>query len=320
MIDAEALLRIFRQDPTVGDGPNEFILKRASVRFENVQFKYEGKSETIDDLSFNVKPGQKIALVGQTGAGKSTILKLLFRFYDVAAGRILIDGQDIRDCTLQSVRQNIGVVPQDPTLFNTTVMENLRYARLDATDEEVYEACKAAAFHEKVLTFKKGYKTKVGERGVKLSGGELQRLAIARAILKDPAIMLLDEATSSVDSETEALIQEGLKRLCHNRTTFTIAHRLSTVMDADIILVIKDGKILEQGSPAELMQSKGKYYTMWTKQMGIVDAMAKARRIEERAKEDKEEEDLVDVNCESSHREKKFALVAQTLTLCYSCR
>lgn len=234
-----------------------------------MKFSYDGKKQIINDVSFRVEPGQTIALIGETGGGKSTILKLLFRFYDVTEGVIAIDGQDIRTLTLESLREQIGVVPQDPSLFNDTILSNVRYAKLDATEEEVIDACKAAAIHDKILTFSNGYNSKVGEHGVKLSGGELQRIAIARAILKNAKIILLDEATSSVDSETEGKIQEALKILSKGRTTFVVAHRLSTIVDADLIIVIKEGAILEQGPPAELLQTKGKYYRLWTKQMGI---------------------------------------------------
>ena len=269
MIDAEELLALFKTKQTVQDGPNELCVQGGHVEFQKVRFSYDGKKENITNLSFNGSPGKTIALVGETGAGKTTILKLLFRFYDVTEGSITIDGQDTRNVTLSSLREQIGVVPQDPTLFNDTVKVNLRFARLSATDDEIIAACKAAAIHDKILTFTNGYETKVGEHGVKLSGGELQRVAIARAILKNPKIILLDEATSSVDSETEAKIQEGLKLLCQGRTTFVVAHRLSTVMDADQIIVMKDGTILEQGTPAELLKEKGKYHKLWTKQMGI---------------------------------------------------
>ena len=276
LVDAEELLRLFRTKPSIRDGPNEFCVHGGHVIFEKVCFSYDNKKDNIKDLSFSTRQGQKIALVGETGAGKSTILKLLFRFYDVSSGSISIDGQDIRTVTLDSLRDQIGVVPQDASLFNDTIVANVRYAKLDATDEEVMSACKAAAIHEKILSFTDGYQTKVGEHGVKLSGGELQRIAIARAILKDPKIILLDEATSSVDSETEGKIQEGLKRLSQGRTTFVVAHRLSTIMDSDVIIVIKDGAILEEGSPKELLGKgkKGKYYRLWTKQMGILDTTA----------------------------------------------
>ena len=274
LVDAEELLALFKRDPTVQDGPNELCIHGGHVEFEKIRFSYDGKKDNIKNLSFSGSPGKTIALVGETGAGKSTILKLLFRFYDVTEGSITIDGEDIRSVTLSSLREHIGVVPQDPSLFNDTIMANVRFARLSSKDEEVIEACKAAAIHDKILTFSDGYATKVGEHGVRLSGGELQRVAIARAILKNPKIILLDEATSSVDSETEGKIQEGLQRLCQGRTTFVVAHRLSTVMDADRIIVIKDGSILEQGTPAELLESKGKYHKLWTKQMGIVNTLS----------------------------------------------
>ncbi|KAL9028063.1 MAG: hypothetical protein Q9196_003510 [Gyalolechia fulgens] len=269
-VDAEALLRLFRQEPKVKDGPNEFRLEKGAVEFKDVQFSYDGSKPIIKGLNLIVQPGQKIAFVGETGGGKSTLLKLLFRFYDATKGSLLVDGQDVRDVTAESLRRCMGVVPQDPSMFNDSVMNNVRYSKLDATDEEVMEACKAAAIHDKVLSFTDGYSTIVGEKGVKLSGGELQRLAIARAILKDPSIILLDEATSSVDTETESRIQSALSELTKGRTTFTVAHRLSTVIDADTILVIKDGGIVEQGSPKELLAAKGKYYDLWCKQVGII--------------------------------------------------
>ncbi|KAL8661793.1 MAG: hypothetical protein Q9202_005290 [Teloschistes flavicans] len=269
LIDAEQLLALFQLKPVIKDGPRKFLIKGGEVKFQNVKFSYDGSKSIINDVSFLAQPGQKIALVGETGGGKSTLLKLLFRFYDATEGSVLIDGQDVRDVTVESLRACIGVVPQDPSMFNKTVMENIRYAKLEATDEEVMEACKAAAVHDKILSFTKGYASKVGEKGVKLSGGELQRLAIARAILKDPDIILLDEATSSVDTDTESRIQTALQNLSKGRTTFTVAHRLSTIVDSDIILVIKDGKILEQGPPKDLLAAKGKYYDLWCKQVGI---------------------------------------------------
>ena len=272
LVDAEELLLLFQSQPNVQDGPNEFAFHAGHVKVDRVCFSYSNGNEIIKDLTFHARPGQTVALIGETGAGKSTILKLLFRFYDVTSGSISIDGQDLRNVTLRSFRDYIGVVPQDPVLFNNTIMANVRYARLEATDDEVKEACKAAAIHDKIMTFNNDYGTKVGERGVKLSGGELQRVAIARAILKDSKIILLDEATSSVDSETEAKIQEALTRLSRGRTTFVVAHRLSTVQKADRIFVIKDGSIAEQGTPRQLLNSKGRYYSLWTKQMGLVDS------------------------------------------------
>ena len=232
-------------------------------------FSYDGEKEVIKDFNFLAQPGQRVALVGETGGGKSTILRLLFRFYDAQKGNIMIDDHDVRDVTLSSLRENIGVVPQDPSLFNESIMDNVRYARLDATDEEVMEACRAASIHDKILTFTQGYSTRVGEGGVVLSGGELQRIAIARVILKNPRIILLDEATSAVDTETERRITEALKLLTKSRTTFTVAHRLSTVKNSDIILVIKDGMIAEQGSPRELLDKKGEFAKLWLDQMEI---------------------------------------------------
>lgn len=269
LIDAEALLDLFQKKPTVKDGKESFNFKSGAVDFRGVGFSYDGEKEVIKDFNFRAEPGQKVALVGETGGGKSTILRLLFRFYDAQKGSIMIDDHDVRDVTLSSLREHIGVVPQDPSLFNESIMENVRYARLDATDEEVMEACRAASIHEKILTFSKGYSTRVGENGVVLSGGELQRVAIARVILKNPRIILLDEATSAVDTETERRITDALHLLTKDRTTFTVAHRLSTVKNADIILVIKDGTIAEQGSPRELIDKKGDFSKLWLEQMEI---------------------------------------------------
>ena len=277
LIDAEQLLELFNTKAVIEDGPNKLHLDKGSVHFNHVSFSYDGEKKIIDDVSFAAAAGKTVALIGETGGGKSTILKLLSRFYDPAEGAILIDGQDIRTVTLHSLRENIGVVPQDPMLFNDTILSNLRYAKLNATDNEIIEACKSAAVHDKILSFAKGYMSKVGEQGVRLSGGELQRVAIARAILKNPKIILLDEATSSVDSETEEKIQQALDKLSKGRTTFIVAHRLSTVKNADLIIVIKDGTVLEHGPPAELLATKGKYYTLWMKQMGIVENPAEAQ-------------------------------------------
>ena len=268
-LDAEQLLQLLQHRPTVADqaGATALILHKGEVEFDQVNFSYNSQKEILKGVSFRALPGQTVALVGETGGGKSTILKLLFRFYDVTQGSIKIDGQNIRNVTLESLRDTIGVVPQDPSLFNETIMSNVRYARLGATDEEVYDACKAAAIHEKIMSFASGYQSMVGERGVKLSGGELQRVAIARAILKNPNIILLDEATSSVDTETELHIQEALHELTLGRTTFVVAHRLSTVMKANLIMVVKDGEIIERGTHDELFRAKGKYYSLWSKQI-----------------------------------------------------
>lgn len=257
---------LLREKPSVPDGPGNFEFRGGSVSFENVSFSYNEGKQTIRDLTFRAEPGQTIAMVGATGSGKSTLLKLLFRFYDVTEGSIKIDDQDIRDATFASLHEHIGVVPQNPALFNDTIMNNVRYSKLDATDEQVMEACKAAAMHDKIITFADGYASVVGEKGVKLSGGEIQRIAIARALLKNPQIILLDEATSNVDTKTEHQIQAALRALTHGRTTFIVAHRLSTVMEADVMLVIKDGAIAEQGSPKELLSARGEFFDLWSLQ------------------------------------------------------
>ncbi|KAK0747790.1 hypothetical protein B0T21DRAFT_278962 [Apiosordaria backusii] len=272
LIHAEQLLEIMQTKPTIenkeGAPPLHFTGGR--VKFENVCFSYDKKKEILKNIDFEATPGMTVAFVGATGAGKSTILKLLDRFYDVTKGSIKIDGQDIRDVDLFSLRGQIGIVPQSPILFDDTIMNNVRYAKLTATDEEVHEACKAASIHEQIMGFSDGYNTRVGERGVKLSGGELQRVAIARAILKRPAIVLLDEATSAVDTETEQKIQEALRTLCQGRTTFIVAHRLSTIMNADRIIVVGGGEIVEQGSHEELiLQEDGKYAELWSKQIFV---------------------------------------------------
>ncbi|KAB2580447.1 Heavy metal tolerance protein [Lasiodiplodia theobromae] len=273
LIGAERLLQLLQTKPSVAEKPGGAPPLRAAnngggsrVVFANAAFAYDPRKPTLRDVSFAAEPGQTVALVGETGGGKSTILKLLLRFYDVTGGSITIDGQDVRDVSLDSLRGALGVVPQDPALFNQSIMENVRYARLDATDEEVREACRAAVVHDKIESFPDGYAARVGERGVKLSGGELQRLAIARVFLKDPRIVLLDEATSAIDSGTEARIQEAFRRLSAGRTTFVIAHRLSTIMHADLILVVDNGRIVERGSHAELLKKGGKYQELWSKQ------------------------------------------------------
>lgn len=271
LVDAERLLFLFQSKPSVIDKENALPLKPGNgrVTFHHVNFAYDSRLKTLNDIDMSVDPGTTVALVGMTGSGKTTILRLLLRLYDVTSGRIEIDGQDIRDITLSSLRQTIGVVPQDPVLFNASIIENLRYARPSATNEEVHEACRAAAIHEKILTFIDGYDTTVGEQGVKLSGGELQRIAIARVFLKKSPILLLDEATSAVDSNTESDIQVALDRLRAKRTTFVIAHRLSTISSADRILVVHEGQIVESGSHQELLkQEGGRYQNLWDNQFG----------------------------------------------------
>lgn len=225
MINAERMLELFKEKPTVVDGPNVRPLTscQGEIRFEDVYFSYNGRRPALTGLSFTARPGTKTALVGESGGGKSTIFRLLFRFYDVIAGHILVDGHDVRDISIDSLRRHIGVVPQDTVLFNETLMYNLKYANPKATDEMVYEACRAASIHDRILSFPDGYLTKVGDRGLRLSGGEKQRVAIARTILKDPRIILLDEATAALDSETEQNIQGALEKLSHGRTMLVIA-------------------------------------------------------------------------------------------------
>ncbi|KAL7944251.1 hypothetical protein V8C42DRAFT_353666 [Trichoderma barbatum] len=268
LIDTERLLAVMKTKSSVENKKNARPFKYVSgeVLFDKVSFGYVKQKNIINDVSLHVPGGMTVAFVGSTGAGKSTILKLLQRFYDVTLGAIIIDGQNIRDVDLFSLRSRIGIVEQSPWLFDDTVMENIRYGNTSASDEDVYEACKAASIHDKILSFANGYDTMVGERGVKISGGELQRVAIARAILMKPDIVLLDEATSSVDTDTEQKIQNSFKLLCQGRTTFIVAHRLSTVMSADRIVVVEHGQIVEQGTHRQLIAKAGRYADLWSKQ------------------------------------------------------
>ena len=235
----------------------------ASVRFENVNFSYESNRQILFNMSFDIPAGHNIAVVGHSGSGKSTISRLLFRFYEVTSGRILVNDQDISNITQKSLRATVGIVPQDTVLFNESIYYNIAYGRPEASCEEVFQAAKSAHIHDFIESLPEKYKTKVGERGLKLSGGEKQRVAIARAILKGPKILIFDEATSALDSRSEKAIQGELKRIAANRTTLTIAHRLSTIADADQILVMDKGRIIERGSHQELLAARGFYFHMW---------------------------------------------------------
>lgn len=269
LVNAERMLELFTQEASIQDKEDavDLNLKAGEVQFKDVHFAYDKRKPALQGLSFTAKPGQTIALVGESGAGKTTILRTLFRFYDIAAGAIEIDGQDIRDVKLKSLRECIGIVPQDTVLFNDTIMFNIRYAKPTATDEEVYEAARKAQIHDKVMDWPDKYESKVGERGLRLSGGEKQRIAIARTILKDPSIILLDEATSALDTSTERQIQASLYELSKGRTTIVIAHRLSTIIGADQILCLSEGKVLESGTHDELLERHGAYWSMWQKQI-----------------------------------------------------
>ena len=280
LTDMEQLFRLLSLNQEVADKPGAPALaasaggRRGEVVFDNVHFGYQPEREILKGVSFRVPAGGSLAIVGSTGAGKSTINRLLFRFYDTTGGRILIDGQDIRDITQDSLRAAIGVVPQDTVLFNDTIRYNIAYGRTGATQEQIEHAARLAQVHDFVLRMPDGYDTRVGERGLKLSGGEKQRVAIARTILKDPPILVLDEATSALDTGTEQDIQAALRAVASHRTTLTIAHRLSTVVDADEIIVLDEGVVVERGNHAELVAHGGSYARMWAMQAEQQDAVA----------------------------------------------
>jgi len=281
VIDIETMFSILARNPEIEDRPDAKPLRvtRGAIRFEDVRFSYEPERQILKGLTFEVPAGRTVAIVGPSGAGKSTVSRLLFRFYDITGGRILVDDQDIRDVTQSSLRSAIGMVPQDTVLFNDTIRYNIRYGRWEATDAEVEEAARLAQIDGFIRLAPHGYETEVGERGLKLSGGEKQRVAIARTILKAPPILVLDEATSALDSHTEKEIQDALERVSRNRTTLVIAHRLSTIVGADEIIVLDKGMIAERGTHRQLLAAGGLYASMWNRQREAEEAREALARV-----------------------------------------
>jgi ABC-type transport system involved in Fe-S cluster assembly fused permease/ATPase subunit len=283
LTDLEAMFQLLGQPAEITDraGAKPLAVAGGTVRFEDVVFHYDADRPILKGISFEVPAGRTVAIVGPSGAGKSTISRLLFRFYDVTGGRITIDGQDVRDVTQESLRKATGMVPQDTVLFNDTVAYNIRYGRPDASDADLREAARMAQIADFIGALPQGYRTEVGERGLKLSGGEKQRVAIARTILKAPPILILDEATSALDTHTEREIQAALDQVSRNRTTVVIAHRLSTVVNADEILVLEQGRIVERGRHQELLAAQGLYASMWTRQQEASEAEERLRAARE---------------------------------------
>jgi len=268
LTDMEKMFALLDIEPEVQDAPHSTDIHdvKGAIKFQNVAFRYEADRSILKDVSFEIGPGQTVAVVGPTGAGKSTLSRILFRFYDIEGGNVTVDGQSLTDITQESLRKSIGIVPQDTVLFNDTIGYNISYARPQATQADIEAAAKAAQIHDFITGLPKGYETTVGERGLKLSGGEKQRVAIARTLLKNPAILILDEATSALDSVTERGIQAALDNAAKDRTTLVIAHRLSTIVNADKIIVMEEGQIAEQGTHAQLIKQRGLYETLWKQQ------------------------------------------------------
>jgi ABC-type transport system involved in Fe-S cluster assembly fused permease/ATPase subunit len=285
LADMEKMFSLLAEHEEIKDKPDaaDLAVGDGGIRFEQVNFNYEPDRQILFDLSFDIPPGHNVAVVGQSGSGKSTLARLLFRFYDVTSGQILVNGQDIRNVTQKSLRTAIGIVPQDSVLFNDSIYYNIAYGRPEATREEVLAAAKAAHIHDFIESLPAKYDTTVGERGLKLSGGEKQRVAIARTILKNPAILIFDEATSALDSRSEKAIQAELRRIARNRTTLTIAHRLSTIVDADEILVMDNGRITERGTHHKLLEANGTYAQMWKLQQQEEQARLQLLEVEPRS-------------------------------------
>lgn len=273
MSGAERIFEILDIEPDIKDKAESFEMPiiKGNVSFQNVTFGYDKEQQILKDVSFDVDAGQTIALVGSTGAGKTTIVNLISRFYEVSFGEVLIDGINIANAKLNSLRSQIGLMPQDTFLFSTTIKENIRYGKLDASDEEVIAAAKAVSAHEFIMKFEKGYDTDVNERGTRLSAGQRQLIAFARTLLANPRILILDEATASIDTHTEKLVQQGIQKLLSGRTSFIIAHRLSTIRNADRIMVVEDGGIVETGTHEELIRLKGKYYNFYISQFKFLN-------------------------------------------------
>ena len=281
LIDIETMFALLHEPAEIVDRPGAKTLRvrKGEIKFENVSFAYDPERPILKNVSFEVPAGKMVAIVGPSGAGKSTISRILFRFYEISRGKVLIDGQNIRDVTQASLRAAIGMVPQDTVLFNDTIEYNIRYGKPDASSAEVREAARLAQIHEFIVTLPQGYDSLVGERGLKLSGGEKQRVAIARTILKSPPILMLDEATSALDSHTEKEIQDALERVAENRTSLVIAHRLSTVVHADNVIVLDHGEIVEHGTHLELLAKGGLYASLWARQREADEARERLAQV-----------------------------------------